>query len=186
MMEQNGDPMSVKACDLEDDFTYKQRNASAGKIGVGTIIDEFGAFPNTEISRELLTHQLEQFSQDGHSWAYWMYKPFGDITTVMDSQEDRNEGLFNDDGTIQQEKLKILTHPYASTIAGTVYAQPFDFESKMLTLRFTTGKVGEKTEIVIAPEWSSFGNKKQFITGQSAVRVSKSSGKIILENLASN
>lgn len=94
--------------------------------------------------------------------------------------------MFNDDGTIQKEKLKILCHPYASTVAGTLLQQPFDFESKMLTLRFTTGKIGETTEIVLAPEWSSFGNKKQFITGQSAVRVSKSNGKIVLENLVSN
>jgi hypothetical protein len=42
------------------------------------------------------------------SWAYWMYKGFGDFTTISTA----SSGLYDDEGELNQRKLRALTRTY--------------------------------------------------------------------------
>jgi len=157
-IDENGDPVQPKVlCDAQDTFWYDQRNASGTNLGVTQVITEFGALPDDEPSRELLAKQLELMSADGHSWLYWQYKTFSDITTVFGEVGDHNEGFFNKDGSVQTEKVKLLSHPYPAVVAGVSNNHKFDFDKKTLDFKFTTGKVGEVSVIPISTFWTGFG-----------------------------
>ncbi|CAL6028159.1 Conserved_hypothetical protein [Hexamita inflata] len=190
-MDKNGDPIQPKIlCEAQDAFWYSQRNNSGVHLGLSQFIDEFGALPDDEISRENLEQQVSMFSKDAKSWAYWQYKPFGDITTVFNSQSERNEGMFNKDGTLQTLKDKILTHPYASNIAGKIQGSAFNFTTETLTLKFTTGKIGTFTEIHIGQLWKGFGFESVFIQGKNAVQITIDANQnyqmVKITNLAEN
>jgi len=43
------------------------------------------------------------------SWAYWQFKKLGDLTTTAGIG---SEGFYNDDGTLQIDKITALTRPY--------------------------------------------------------------------------
>ena len=62
-----------------------------------------------------MTSSLQAFNTALASWAYWMYKGFGDFTTTGGAAE----GMFNDDGTPQALKLKAITQTYAYAFQGT-------------------------------------------------------------------
>ena len=57
------------------------------------------------------------------SWSYWNYKPYGDHTTSAIELVEY-EGIYNDDGTIQNIKEKGLSRSYVQYYQG----KPIDFK----------------------------------------------------------
>jgi hypothetical protein len=49
------------------------------------------------------------------SWAYWQFKNYKDLTT---SAGDRSEGFYNNDGSLQVQKIKALTRTYVKAAQG--------------------------------------------------------------------
>lgn len=48
-------------------------------------------------------------------WAYWEFKKFRDLTTTAGLS---SEGLYEDDGTLQPNKVKALARTYLKAIQG--------------------------------------------------------------------
>lgn len=70
---------------------------------------EFGAcFDSLECYYEI-TNSADAFDSALASWAYWMYKGFGDFTTTGGDLE----GMYTNEGVPQQYKVKALTRTYA-------------------------------------------------------------------------
>ncbi len=57
---------------------------------------EFGACANTEACFYEITGAAEAFDSELVSWAYWMFKGFGDFTTTG----SLTEGLYDEEGKL--------------------------------------------------------------------------------------
>lgn len=66
------------------------------------------------------------------SWIYWQFKGYGDFTT----QSDTGEGLWFSNGTVQTNKLFILSRTYAQAVAGRYINQSFDPVTGNFSLTF--------------------------------------------------
>ena len=108
-------------------------NKSIGdKLGLPTIVTEFGACSSSENCYWELKNFLDAAEDHLISWAYWMYKPFGDFTTSADSNE---EGLFYPDGRVQEIKERALTRTYVLAYPGTPISSKF-YENGFYTTTF--------------------------------------------------
>ena len=77
---------------------------------------EFGAcWGETACSTEI--EQVTSIA-DGYlaGWAYWQFKDFQDITTTA---YDKAEGFYENDGTLQEWKVRALARTYAQRTQGT-------------------------------------------------------------------
>ena len=99
------------------------------KFNIPTIISEFGACFDSESCFHEISSLADAADEKLTSWAYWMYKPFGDFTT---SCPDDKEGIFNQDGSEQVWKIKALTRSYVQAFQGRGISMKFDKENKSL------------------------------------------------------
>lgn len=183
-IDENGEPVMPEGlCKVVDDVWYKLRHQYGRDMNVTPIINEFGALPDTEDVAFTLKHELSLMSGDAYSWAYWAYKSFGDITTAFDEVEGLNEGLFNQNGSVQHNKVKYLSHPYPQFTAGTQQSATFDFDAETLTLEYTTSGVGQATEIQLGEYWYGFGRSAKITEGAEAVEVVREEKTIRIVNL---
>lgn len=121
---------------------------------------EFGAcFDSLECYYEI-TNSVDAFDTALASWAYWMYKGFGDFTTTGGDLE----GMYTNDGVPQALKVKALTRTYTTAYQGTPYAQYFSTENgSYMTRWMVNGTVQNTTEVYInAPVWYPNGYKWVF------------------------
>lgn len=80
------------------------RSQDAQRLGVPLLFSEFGACANTESCFHEITSAAEAFDDHLASWAYWMFKGFGDFTTTG----SMTEGMYDKDGNLQQYKVLAL------------------------------------------------------------------------------
>jgi len=125
------DPNKLEAmlCSGVNDEFFAMRHKDSERLGVPTIMTEFGAIQ----AHSGALHDLDSLTRQaakhgGQSWMYWQYKYFQDLTTCTPS----GESLFDSDGKPSIEKLGILTRPYPSAIAGNLIS--FDFDDKRANL----------------------------------------------------
>jgi hypothetical protein len=67
------------------------------------------------------------------SWAYWQFKKLGDLTTTAGSG---SEGFYNDDGTLQVDKVTALSRPYTQYTQGTLMGMNFNRLAATFTFSF--------------------------------------------------
>jgi endoglycosylceramidase len=99
---------------------------NAQDLGVPLIFTEFGACSDSEGCYEEMKNFVEHAEESFISWAYWMYKPYGDHTT---SAREETEGMFYRDGSIQDVKQKALTRTYIQKYQGTPISNKFNPDS---------------------------------------------------------
>jgi len=63
-------------------------------------------------------------------WAYWEFKTYKDLTT---SAKTGSEGFYNNDGTLQDYKVKALARTYNMLSQGTLKYQNFDMDTAIFT-----------------------------------------------------
>lgn len=93
------------------DFHFNKiqtRRDDAEKFRVPLIITEFGACSNSMSCFNEITNVCDASDDTLASWTHWQFKGFGDFTTTGGS----NEGVYDNDGNIQENKLKALTRSY--------------------------------------------------------------------------
>lgn len=73
-----------------------KRSEDAQRLGVPLIFSEFGACSNTTACALEITSSADAFDSGLASWAYWMFKGFGDFTTTGTAME----GLWDADGNL--------------------------------------------------------------------------------------
>lgn len=75
---------------------------------------EFGAAEDIKGDIYALNKSVQQADKHMQSWIYWQFKYFQDITTCTPV----GESLYNEDGSVVQHKLKVLSRSYATAVAG--------------------------------------------------------------------
>lgn len=103
-----------------------QREVDAKRLQVPLIISEFGACLGGETCITEITGLTEACDSQLASWAYWQFKKYGDLTTTAMTG---NEGFYNEDGTLQEDKVKALTRTYVQAAQGTLQSVSFDSTS---------------------------------------------------------
>lgn len=98
----------------------------AKALQVPLIITEFGACSSSEACYQEMKTFTEVAENHFVSWAYWMYKSYGDHTT---SAYEHSEGMFQEDGTPQDVKVKALTRSYIQVYQGKPVSSQFDAET---------------------------------------------------------
>ena len=86
-------------------------------------------------------------SDDQHllSWIGWEYKPYYPMTGA-------GYGMFNKDGTVNDEMLATLRRPYASAVAGQTISQFFDEQTLDYELLFLANEVtNTQTSMLYVP-----------------------------------
>ncbi|KAL0487854.1 endoglycoceramidase EGCSE [Acrasis kona] len=89
------------------------------RLKCGGMLTEF------DISPDRMDNFVEIFSSSTHfkqSWIGWEYKPYVRITGF-------GRSVFNDDGTINQPLVKMVSQTWAQSVAGTITHQTFDFKN---------------------------------------------------------
>ena len=114
----DGEPKLADATGMCADFhdrKLKKNKQQASDIGIPIIITEFGACSSSKACYYEMIGFEKAADKYLTSWAYWMYKSFYDHTTTAAENE---EGIFNDDGTIQKMKEKALSRTYIQYYQG--------------------------------------------------------------------
>ena len=107
-----------KKCPEYHKKKVEQNLKDATKIKTPLIISEFGACSDSEACYHEILSVVKAAEPNFVSWAYWMYKPFGDHTTSAIALVEK-EGIYNKDGTIQAVKEKGLSRAYVQYYQGT-------------------------------------------------------------------
>ena len=113
----DGEPKLSDASRCSDfhDRKLKKNKEQANDIGIPIIITEFGACSSSKACYYEMIGFEKAADKYLTSWAYWMYKTYHDHTTTAAENE---EGIFNDDGTIQNIKEKALSRTYIQYYQG--------------------------------------------------------------------
>ena len=114
----NGEPKMSDAtgtCTEFHDRKLKKNKKQANDIGVPVIVTEFGACSSSKACYYEMIGFEKAADKYLTSWAYWMYKSYHDHTTTAAENE---EGIFNEDGTLQNIKQKALSRTYIQYYQG--------------------------------------------------------------------
>ena len=84
-------------------------------------------------------------------WAYWEFKKFRDLTTTAGQS---SEGVYEDDGTLQINKIKALARTYAKAIQGTPAMTRFNSQNGAFSMTFTfDATITEPTLIFLSQDY---------------------------------
>jgi len=126
------------------EYKIKKFKILANKLGLAPFIGEFGACRNNLACYYEINNLATVCDHHLISWAYWSFKPFGDHTT----HADKDEGLFNSDGTTQDLKLKALVRPYIMKFQGQALINRYNSENKLLYSKFRLNlNITKETEV---------------------------------------
>ena len=109
------------------------------------IMSEFGDMGDEKSSLALLEHYTDAADNWLQSTMYWQYKFYNDLTT-----QTPIEGLYKRDGSLNQQKLKVLSRTYAYAIAGTPIKMKFYPSSSWFILSLISNTtITDPTEIYL-------------------------------------
>ena len=131
----DGEPKlsDAKKCSEFHDRKLKKNKQQAKDIGVPVIITEFGACSASEACYQEMLGFEKAADKYLTSWAYWMYKAYHDHTTTAPQNQ---EGIFNEDGTLQSYKEKALSRTYIQYYQGVPLEIFFNDETNEFMAKF--------------------------------------------------
>ena len=146
----DGEPKLLDASGTCSDFhdrKLKKNKQQANDIGVPIIVTEFGACSSSKACYYEMIGFEKAADKYLTSWAYWMYKSFYDHTTTAAENE---EGIFNDDGTIQNIKEKALSRTYIQYYQGLPLEVFYNDDTSEFLARFEyDGNIDEPSVIYL-------------------------------------
>ena len=89
---------------------------------------EFGGIRDVRGDLYGLNYMSEKMDAYQQSWMYWQFKYYQDLTTSTPV----GEALYNNDGTVVQDKLLVLSRTYPMAVAGNIIAYSFYAEAPRL------------------------------------------------------
>lgn len=118
-------------CPALDGAVFSHAEAAAERMAAPPLFNEFGDTQDLNQIRRLIA------LADSHriGWMYWGYK---DWTDVPGGAGDG--GLFDDDDdnrTLREAKLDVLSEPYPMAVAGTPEQYGYDPDTRTFTLSYT-------------------------------------------------
>eukprot|EP01038_Epipyxis_sp_PR26KG_P014384 gene14384-19301_t len=120
------------ACDAIDDEFFYMRRGDADRIGGGMIMTEFGAAEDIKGDMYALENTAKLMDKFMQSWMYWQYKYYQDITTCT----PQGESLFEADGSVCEDKIKVLSRTYPQAVAGKIVNYSFDRVSSLFHMDY--------------------------------------------------
>jgi endoglycosylceramidase len=127
---------SVKAeaaCDVINSELFNNRQRDVERLGGGWLMTEFGASRDIKGDMYALNFLCEKMDKHQQSWMYWQYKYYNDITTCT----PEGEALYLNNGTVAQDKLRVLSRSYPEVVAGTLLDYSFHVElSGLFTMNY--------------------------------------------------
>ena len=114
---------SIKVCPTFHQKQFKKEIKTAKKLNVPMFLSEFGACSDSLACYNEIISVMKITEENFISWSYWNYKPYGDHTTSAIEMVSY-EGIYNDDGTVQNIKEKGLSRGYVMYYQG----KPIDFK----------------------------------------------------------
>ena len=127
--------MDVVKCKSWHEKFIKTRSDNAEKLGIPFVLTEFGACFD-QYSCEPTINNVAGIADENlvSGWAYYQYKPFGvDFTT---SARGNPEGFWNQDGSLQEYKVKALARAYLPFTQGRLTKVQFDPSTANFTAEF--------------------------------------------------
>lgn len=94
-----------------------KRSEDAERLGVPLVITEFGACFTDEACTQEIQNVATAADDNLVGWAYWQFKTYADLTT---SAGVHSEGFYNQDGTLQEYKVKALARSYMPLTQGNL------------------------------------------------------------------
>lgn len=131
-----GEPQ-VEHADICLDWHEKrigQRAKDAQRLGVPLVITEFGACLTEGPCTQEINQVCDVADENLVGWAYWQFKTYADLTT---SAGTGSEGFWNQDGTLQDYKVKALARSYLPYTQGTLSSMKFDTNTAHFKAEFT-------------------------------------------------
>lgn len=113
---------ALTTCKVFHEKRLKKSALNARELGIPALVSEFGACSDSQACYWDLKNFLDAAEDNLLSWAYWMYKPFNDHTTVA---ERDMEGIFHPNGKIQEIKEKALSRTYVLSYPGIAISSKF-------------------------------------------------------------
>ena len=143
----DGEPKlsDAKKCSEFHDRKLKKNKQQAKDIGVPVIITEFGACSASEACYQEMLGFEKAADKYLTSWAYWMYKAYHDHTTTAPQNQ---EGIFNEDGTLQSYKEKALSRTYIQYYQGVPLEIFFNDETNEFMAKFKYDGSIEKPSVL--------------------------------------
>ena len=160
----DGEPKAADygRCSDFHDRKLKKNKQQAGKMNIPLIVTEFGACSSSKACYLEMLGFEKAADKYLTSWAYWMYKSYNDHTTTA---AEGQEGIFNDDGTIQKMKEKALTRTYILYYQGIPEEFNFNDNTKEFNAIFQYDKSIEKPSVIyINKDFNYKNNYKLTIT----------------------
>ena len=123
----DGEPKAsdYDTCSSFHERKLKKNKEQATKMNVPLIVTEFGACSSSKACYYEMLGFEKAADKYLTSWAYWMFKSYNDHTTTA---AEGQEGIFNEDGSIQKMKEKALTRTYILYYQGI--PEYFEFNDK--------------------------------------------------------
>lgn len=109
------------------------RDQDAQRLGVPLFISEFGACLNSSVCIDEINQVGDSCDEHLAGWAYWQMKNFADLTT---SAGTGSEGFYNNDGTLQDGKVKALARTYLQATQGTLKNMKFYTSNRFFRAQF--------------------------------------------------
>ena len=119
---------SIKVCPTFHQKQFKKEIKTAEKLNVPMFLSEFGACSDSLACYNEIISVMKITEENFISWSYWNYKPYGDHTTSAIEMVSY-EGIYNDDGTVQNIKEKGLSRGYVMYYQG----KPIDFKYQTIS-----------------------------------------------------
>jgi len=180
-VDRSGNPLNFLLCEGEQEAQWIQDLLDINDQKCGSFLTEFGAVSgnNTKSLEDLdwVADAADQFLQ---SWAYWQYKSYNDITTASNERES----FYWADGTLQADKVEVLSRVYAQAIEGDPLEMRYNSKANTFYLEYNSVLSSNDdygTEIYVGG-WTVRHNKNinVEIVPENAATYKLSSDKLIL------
>lgn len=149
------------------------RSNDADRYGIPLFFSEFGACLNSSACVQEITSFVEVCDEHLAGWAYWQLKNYADLTTSAGTQ---SEGFYNNDGTLQDGKVKSLTRAYLPATQGILQSMTFHDTTSDFLARFIVQT--SITEPTIA-----YLNEDYWYNTGFTLQLSTPTGRILQENV---
>ena len=180
-VDRSGNPRSFLVCEGEQEAQWLQELHDVDVSRCGSFITEFGAVAgnNTKSLRDL-EWVVDSADKALTSWAYWQYKSYHDITTASNERES----LYWADGTLQADKVEVLSRVYATAIEGVPTTMKYNRAAATFRLDYVyhpSRDPAAATEIYVGPWTVRRGTGLAIdIVPQGAATAALSSDKLTL------
>lgn len=166
-----GEPDLSRATDCKEwhEKRLATRRNDADRYGVPLFISEFGACLNSTSCVQEITSLVDSCDTHLAGWAYWQFKNYADLTT---SAGTNSEGFYNNDGTLQEGKVKALTRTYLPATQGTLLSMKFLDETIDFLAAFTLDSTITDPSVLYlnAKYWYPTGYRLQLSVGNTILK----------------